>query len=188
MRFVPKRDRRRCPAKRSWKGCRRIKIWSRHALVPEEEKQVLPRRPEGRPSPLPSPEDYFAAFTATRRSATKSLYSRSRDSSSGWRRSDDGWTVATTFSANSDSNNFPRSRVTRNDGPKIAWAAVAPMQTSKPGLTTRSSASSQGRHAAISREFGFLWMRRLPRGSHLKFFTVFVTYTLVRSTPASSSA
>ena len=39
----------------------------------------------------------------------------------------------------------------------------------------RSSASSQGRQAAISREFGFLWMRRLPRGSHLKCFTVFVT-------------
>ena len=35
---------------------------------------------------------YFAsaAFTATRRSATKCLYSRSRDSSSGWRRSEEG--------------------------------------------------------------------------------------------------
>ena len=31
-----------------------------------------------------------AAFTAARKSATKCLYSRSRDSSSGWRRSDDG--------------------------------------------------------------------------------------------------
>ena len=30
-------------------------------------------------------------------------------------------------------------------------------------------------HAAISREFGFLWMRRFPFGSHLKCFTTFVT-------------
>ena len=70
---------------------------------------------------------------------------------------------------------LPRSRVTRKDGPKTDCAAVAPRQTSSFGLTSRSSASSQGRHAAISRELGFLWMRRFPRGSHLKCFTVFVT-------------
>ena len=29
--------------------------------------------------------------------------------------------------------------------------------------------------AVISAAFGFLWMRRLPRGSHLKCFTTFVT-------------
>ena len=42
--------------------------------------------------------------------------------------------------------------------------------------------------AAISTAFGFLWMRRFPRGSHLKCFTALVTYTFVRSIPASSSA
>ena len=43
------------------------------------------------------------------------------------------------------------------------------------GLTSAISVSSQGRHAAISAAFGFLWMRRLPRGSHLKCLTTFVT-------------
>ncbi len=38
-----------------------------------------------------------------------------------------------------------------------------------------SSACHQGRHAAISRLFGFLWSRRLPLGSHLKCFTALVT-------------
>jgi hypothetical protein len=37
----------------------------------------------------------------------------------------------------------------------MVWAAVAPMATTSLGLTIRSSASSHGRHAAISREFGF---------------------------------
>ena len=55
----------------------------------------------------------------------------------------------------STDNTLPRSRVTRNDGPKTACAAVAPRQTSNLGLTRRSSASSHGRQAAISREFGF---------------------------------
>lgn len=35
--------------------------------------------------------------------------------------------------------------------------------------------SIHGRQAAISRELGFWWMRRFPRGSHLKCLTVFVT-------------
>ena len=43
------------------------------------------------------------------------------------------------------------------------------------GCTTASSASSQGRHAAMCSAFGFLWIRRLPRGSKLKCFTTFVT-------------
>jgi len=58
---------------------------------------------------------------------------------------------------------------------KSARAAVEPRQTSTPGLTTRNSASSQGRQAAIWRELGFWWMRRFPRGSHLKCLTGFVT-------------
>ena len=39
-------------------------------------------------------------------------------------------------------------------------AAVAPRQTSTRGSITSSSASSQGRQAAISDQFGFWWMRR----------------------------
>ena len=60
-------------------------------------------------------------------------------------------------------------------GPNKAWAAVAPRQTTIRGPTAEISASSHGRQAAISREFGFLWSRILPRGSHLKCFTAFVT-------------
>src|SRR3712207_7261271 len=36
------------------------------------------------------------------------------------------------------------------------------------GRTTSSSASSQGLHAETSVRFGFLWILRLPRASHLK--------------------
>jgi hypothetical protein len=44
-----------------------------------------------------------------------------------------------------EGNTLPRSRATRNDGPKIAGAAVAPITTTRFGLTIRNSASSQGR-------------------------------------------
>ena len=43
------------------------------------------------------------------------------------------------------------------------------------GFTTAISASSHGRQAAISAAFGFAWIRRLPRGSHLKCLTTLVT-------------
>jgi hypothetical protein len=42
-----------------------------------------------------------------------------------------------------------------DDRPSSAWAAVAPRPTRTSGFTIRISASSQGRHAAISTEFGF---------------------------------
>ncbi len=53
-----------------------------------------------------------AALTATRRSATKFLYSRQRDSSSGCRKSDEGWTVATTLGANFEERTFRPVRQT----------------------------------------------------------------------------
>ena len=59
--------------------------------------------------------------------------------------------------------------------PSSACAAVAPRQTSTRGLTSAISVSSHGRQAAISPAFGFVWIRRLPRGSHLKCFTTLVT-------------
>jgi hypothetical protein len=42
------------------------------------------------------------------------------------------------------------------------------------GRTAAISESSQGRQAAISTALGFLWILRLPRGSHLKCFTALV--------------
>lgn len=101
------------------------------------------------------PYSLLAALRAARRSTTNFSYSRCRDCSSGCRSRDDGCTVAMALGASFDDNSLPRSRVTRNDGPKTACAAVAPRHTSNFGLTRRSSASSHGRHAAISREFGF---------------------------------
>src|SRR5262249_27275415 len=94
---------------------------------------------------------------------------------------DDGCTVASTWGAKGAGTNFPRSRVTRNDAPRSAWAAVAPRHTTTRGFTSAISRSSQGLHAAISRPLGFLWMRHLPRCSQLKCFTTFVTYASARS-------
>src|ERR1043166_5531854 len=105
----------------------------------------------------------------------KRFVSRCRASSLGARRIDDGWTVAVTSGASGDFTNCARWIETRNFGPITACAAVEPRQTIAFGLTTEISEWSQGRHAAISTAFGFLWMRRLPRGSHLKCFTTFVT-------------
>ena len=72
-------------------------------------------------------------------------------------------------------NTRPRCMVTRKSRPSSDWSAVAPRQTITLGRMAAISASSQGRQAMISTAFGFLWMRRLPRGSHLKCFTAFVT-------------
>jgi hypothetical protein len=41
--------------------------------------------------------------------------------------------------------------------------------------------------AFISLAFGVLWMRRFPRGAHLKCFTTFVRYACFKSIPASFS-
>src|SRR5436190_23762916 len=98
-----------------------------------------------------------------------------RASSVGARRIDDGWTVAVTSGASGDWANVARCVDTLNFGPITACAAVDPKQTIARGLITWISASSHGRQALISAAFGFLWMRRLPRGSHLKCLTTLVT-------------
>src|SRR5439155_13004256 len=108
-------------------------------------------------------------------SSTNLFISVLRASSLGARRIDDGCTVAVTSGARGDFTNCARCTETRNFGPISACAAVEPRQTIARGLTARISASSHGRQALISTAFGFLWMRRLPRGSHLKCFTTFVT-------------
>jgi hypothetical protein len=43
-----------------------------------------------------------------------------------------------------------------------------------PGLTAAISASSQGKQASIPTAPGLLWMRRDPRGTHLKCLTTLV--------------
>lgn len=81
--------------------------------------------------------------------------------------------VATTWAASGIvlGSTLPRFCINLNCGPRTDWAAVAPRQTTIAGLRARSSASSQGRQALISETRGFLWIRRLPRGSHLKCLT-----------------
>ena len=116
-----------------------------------------------------------SAFQIFFRSSVNRRISSWRASSVGARRIDDGWTVAVTNGARGDSTNCARWIETRNFGPITACAAVEPRQTMARGLITAISASSQGRQAVISAAFGFLWMRRLPRGSHLKCLTTFVT-------------
>src|SRR5256714_13188073 len=105
----------------------------------------------------------------------KRAISARRASSLGARRIDDGCTVAVTSGASGDGTNVARCVDTLNFGPITACAAVEPRQTIARGLMTSTSASSHGRQALISAAFGFLWMRRLPRGSHLKCFTTLVT-------------
>ena len=67
---------------------------------------------------------------------------------------DERWQVP--WAASCEESTLPRSRVARNEGPNIVRAAVEPMATTRFGLTSRSSAASHGRQAAVSREFGFL--------------------------------
>ena len=69
----------------------------------------------------------------------------------------------------------PRCRVTRTFGPTMPFAAVAPRTTTSSGRTRAISASSHGRQARTSYVVGVWWIRRLPRGFHLKCFTMFVT-------------
>jgi hypothetical protein len=88
---------------------------------------------------------------------------------------EEGWTVARMCGARGESRSSPRFWVTRNARPSSVCAAVAPRQTMISGLSKAISESSHGRHAAISAPFGFLWMRRLPRGSQLKCLTTLVT-------------
>src|SRR4051794_17898195 len=116
-----------------------------------------------------------SAFQIFFKSSVKRRISSWRASSVGARRIDDGCTVAVTNGARGESTNWARWIETRNFGPITACAAVDPRQMIARGLITATSASSHGRHAVTSAAFGFLWMRRLPRGSHLKCLTTFVT-------------
>src|SRR5690606_28172790 len=109
-------------------------------------------------------------------SATSAARASRRVAAARERSTDDGCTVAITTGARSVSRmSRPRSRLTRNERPNSACDAVAPSVTRTRGFTTASSALSHGLHASISRAFGGWWIRRLPRGSHLKCFTAFVT-------------
>ena len=83
--------------------------------------------------------------------------------------------MATTASASGDAIAWPRCAVSLNRVPRSDCAAVAPRQTMTAGRTASISASSHGRQARISDARGFLWMRRLPRGSQLKCLTALVT-------------
>ena len=116
-----------------------------------------------------------SSCATTRRSSTNAENSAWRDSSSCCRRIAEGWIVAVTCSARSESSSSPRCCVTRKSRPRRDCAAVAPRQTMTLGRTTSSSASSHGRHAATSDQLGFWWIRRFPRACHLKCLTAFVT-------------
>ena len=76
----------------------------------------------------------------------------------------------------------------RKPRPSSACAAVAPRHTSPVGGTAAISKSSQCLHAVTSSALGFWWIRRLPRGRHLKCFTTLVRYTGSRSIPTRSSS
>src|SRR5215469_4371798 len=109
------------------------------------------------------------------RSLIKRSISRRRVSSSGARSRADGCTVASAHGASAKGTSRPRSRFTRKCFPNKACAAVAPSATTIRGLTTLISASSHGKQASISTAPGLLWMRRGPRGTHLKCLTTLVT-------------
>ena len=131
----------------------------------------------------------FSSSAAIRLSSpTKRRNSVLRLSSSGARRIDEGCTVAITRGASGEETNAPRRCETLKARPSSACAAVAPRHRITRGLVNAISVSSHGRQAAISAPFGLAWMRRLPRGSHLKCFTTLVRYTRARSIPASASA
>jgi hypothetical protein len=100
------------------------------------------------------------------------------------RRSAEGCKVARVIGAHGDSKISPRERVTRKAGPSSDRAALAPSTTSASGRSRPISDSSQGLHAVISPALGLAWMRRFPRGVHLKCFTALVTYASDRSMPA----
>ena len=102
----------------------------------------------------------------------KARFASSRAASSGARRMDDGWTVATAATPRGVPITLPRCCVTRNVGPISDCAAVAPSSTSSRGLTVSISASSHGLQARTCWLFGFSCRRRLPRRVKRKCLTV----------------
>ena len=166
------------------------KARARKGLRPDLEEAPYRERAQGRDMRAPAVHEDAAKLSCLptslqcacsslratfRRSCTKAFFAWRLAASSGARRMEEGWTVAVTNGARSDSTKDPRLFITRKDGPRRACAAVAPRQTRTFGLIRASSASSQGRQAPISTELGFWWMRFLPRGSHLKCLTTLVT-------------
>ena len=109
-------------------------------------------------------------------SATNICSARTRWSD-GARNTAEGWTVANTAGAHSDSIAVPRDFMTLNVRPSSAFAAVAPRQMMTSGSSNAISVCNHGKQARISPAFGVLWMRRFVRASraHLKCFTAFVT-------------
>ena len=81
--------------------------------------------------------------------------------SSGVRRTAEGCTVARSGSP-SNSSSSPRCRVSRNEEPSSALAAVAPSVTRTVGRTVASSDDSHGRQARTCSTPGVRWIRRLP--------------------------
>src|SRR5262249_2787835 len=123
----------------------------------------------------PPPGHALRRSAICRRSSTKRSVSVWRVASSGARKIEDGCTVAIAIVPAGLDTNSPRRCVTLKLLPRRAWAAVAPRQTMSMGWTSAISVSSHGRQAAISAAFGLAWIRRLPRGSHLKCLTTLVT-------------
>src|ERR671931_684328 len=125
----------------------------------------------------PPPHGYSRAraLLMSERSRTNCLNASSRSSSSCTRKSADGWSVANTYGASALSTNAPRCLDTLKSLPITALAAVEPRHTMTCGFTAATSPCSHWWQASISRCAGVLWRRRLPRSSHLKCFTAFVT-------------
>ncbi len=116
-----------------------------------------PLRPCARPSPDRAPARPRAP-PGDLRGAAASCSGRGR--TRGGPR--DAWS-ARPARRDSESIRPPRSRPIRMCDPSSCCAAVAPRHTRAAGLTTASSAWSQGKHAATCHRSGFWWMRRLPR-------------------------
>ena len=75
----------------------------------------------------------------------------------------------------------PVAGLTRKSRPRSAFMAVAPGPDHHRGVDrTRSRPAATGGRRGISRSFGVSWMRRPPRGVHLKCLTALVTYTRSR--------
>ena len=136
----------------------------------------------------PSEDARSISFATSRRSATKSRMPVTRASSSGARRIEEGCTVATTcgpvrVDRTCRAPSSPETAARGGSG--RPWRrARRPPSASRPRSRLRATAGTRSSRS----QFGFWWMRRLPRGSHLKCLTAFVTYARARSIPASASA
>ena len=97
-----------------------------------------------------------------------------RSSGSSVRRSDEGWAVTTSWPGPDQSRARPRTSRSTTFSPSSDEAATTPSVTTTRGVLSASSAASHGWQAVVWVRFGRWWMRRLPRGSHLKCLTALV--------------